>query len=764
MTDRTRLRCCFIFCAATALASVSWAADWPQWRGPSHSDITSESSGWPGGWPPKKLWSRNVGKGCTSPIIVEGKLYVMGWTPGGPRGGVDTLYCFNARTGRELWKQPYPCPRYGRFATGDEGEYGGPTSTPAFDKAAGLLFTLSTDGDLRCWDATQQGKPLWSKNLYDEYKVPRRPFVGGGLRDYGYTAAPLVRDDLVIAEAGAPEGTVMAFDKKTGQRRWASQYKGPAGHTGGLVPMKVAGKDCLAVLTTHDLVVMRLDNGHEGETVATTKWETHFICNIATPAAVDDRVVVTSCHSHKESKLFEAQLGSLRARWTSGRYACASSPVIYRDRVFVINDALQCLDLATGALKWRGGAFGHGSCLVTTADSKLIAFGARKLVLLDPLADGYSELSRLDGVASATCYPHVTLSDGVLACKDRDGNLVCFSVRSVPSPPDTTPPGLVWAAATAPTKAVLHFSEPVDEGSAEDPGNYAVSDGVKILAAALGENQDSVTLTASTLEEGATYTLTVSGIRDCAKPANTMAKAAQAAIRFVPTRRVAQGLVALYTFEEGKGAAVSDVSGVGKPLNLRLEDETAAKWVPGGLAIPSPAAIESAGPAAKIVEACRKSSEITVEAWIKPANASQGGPSRIVSLSQDPYKRDFTLGQDGASFDVRLRTTRTGENGMNPSLTSQGGVATELSHVVYTRDASGKATIRVNGAVQGSGTIPGDLSNWDEGFRLALANELTHDRPWLGELHLVAIYSRALTAPEVETNHRAGPEGKTPRE
>jgi len=79
--------------------------------------------------------------------------------------------------------------------------------------------------------------------------------------------------------------------------------------------------------------------------------------------------------------------------------------------------------------------------------------------------------------------------------------------------------------------------------------------------------------------------------------------------------------------------------------------------------------------------------------------------------------------------------------------------------VIYTRDAAGVATIYVDGTVQASGTVGGDLSNWNGGYRLALANELTGNRPWLGELHLVAVFDRALSAAEVSQNYNAGPEG-----
>jgi hypothetical protein len=82
-------------------------------------------------------------------------------------------------------------------------------------------------------------------------------------------------------------------------------------------------------------------------------------------------------------------------------------------------------------------------------------------------------------------------------------------------------------------------------------------------------------------------------------------------------------------------------------------------------------------------------------------------------------------------------------------------VSTRVSHVVYTREASGRATIYVNGIPRARRIVGGDLSNWSEGFRLALANEATGGRPWFGEFHLVAIYGRALSAREVRRNRAA---------
>ena len=356
----------------------------------------------------------------------------MGWSGkrGGNPTGTDTLWCFEASTGKQLWKQSYRCRYQGRVRTGDTGGYGGPSSTPTFDKATGRLYTLSVDGDFRCWDTRRRGRLLWARNFYDVYKVRRRPNSGEGVRDYGFTSAPLLSGGDVIVEVGAGAGTLMAFDKTTGKRRWASAWKRPAGHTSGPVHITVNNVPCIVTLTLFDLLVARIDKGHEGRTVATVPWRTEYACNVATPAAVGNRIAVTSGYNHKHTALFEITLSGARRRWVSKSYALMSSPTIWRDRVFVIDRRLKCVGLADGRERWSGGDFGHGSCLVT-GDGKLLVFGKGSLSLVEaaPKTRRYRELARVKRLVRGTCYPHVALSDGIIACKDRDGNLVCLSVR-----------------------------------------------------------------------------------------------------------------------------------------------------------------------------------------------------------------------------------------------------------------------------------------------------------------------------------------------
>ncbi len=220
--------------------------------------------------------------------------------------------------------------------------------------------------------------------------------------------------------------------------------------------------------------------------------------------------------------------------------------------------------------------------------------------------------------------------------------------------------------------------------------------------------------------------------------------------------RVTQDIVVLYTFEEGSSTTVQDVSGNGVPLNLTIENPAMTQWQPGFLDITGNTIVASSGAATKVHDACKASDEISVEAWVTPANTTQGGPSRIFTFSEDPYVRNFTLGQEGNRYHMRLRTTATDANGEPATTSSTGSLTTSLTHVLYTRAKDGTARIYLNGSIRGSRTVSGTFSPWVNTQKLGLANEHTLNRTWLGELHLAAVYSRALTQAEASQNFAAG--------
>ncbi|MFT5464943.1 MAG: hypothetical protein ACI8UO_000029 [Verrucomicrobiales bacterium] len=218
--------------------------------------------------------------------------------------------------------------------------------------------------------------------------------------------------------------------------------------------------------------------------------------------------------------------------------------------------------------------------------------------------------------------------------------------------------------------------------------------------------------------------------------------------------RVQEGLIALYDFKSESGNVVEDRSGAGDPLNLKIADQKAVRRTAGTLEIHEPTIIQSDGPATKIIESIRGSGQLTIEAWVKPAIANQGGPARIVTLSKHSTERNFTLGQDEGRADARLRSSRTDPNGL-PSL-NVGELRDQLTHLVYTRETGGRGRLYVNGKQVGERNVEGDFGNWNDGFKLGLANEFTRDRPWEGTYFLVAIYARELEPDEVALHFKLG--------
>ena len=98
--------------------------------------------------------------------------------------------------------------------------------------------------------------------------------------------------------------------------------------------------------------------------------------------------------------------------------------------------------------------------------------------------------------------------------------------------------------------------------------------------------------------------------------------------------RSTEGLLALYDFSLVKGGSVKDRSGVGQPLDLRIENLRNVRRAEGSLEVRGQTLIRSDKPATKIIEAVRRTGEFTVEAWLRTGRLNQDGPARIVTISR----------------------------------------------------------------------------------------------------------------------------------
>jgi hypothetical protein len=216
--------------------------------------------------------------------------------------------------------------------------------------------------------------------------------------------------------------------------------------------------------------------------------------------------------------------------------------------------------------------------------------------------------------------------------------------------------------------------------------------------------------------------------------------------------RVTTDLQVRYDFNEGSGSTVNDTSGVGAPYNLSISAPGAVSWLPGALSVNSAVVISSLSAATKVINAARATNAVTVEAWVAADNLTQTGPARIVSINKNSSQANIVFGQSGNRYETQTSTaagTRTQQTPVNSASLS-------LKHVVYTRNSSGLTVTYIDGVPVISQTATGALSNWDTSFRLALANAIGAGKPWVGDLHLVAIYGQSLTANQVRQNFLAG--------
>jgi len=207
----------------------------------------------------------------------------------------------------------------------------------------------------------------------------------------------------------------------------------------------------------------------------------------------------------------------------------------------------------------------------------------------------------------------------------------------------------------------------------------------------------------------------------------------------------------LYRFEldPDRPDTVADESGFEPRIDLAIQSPEQVRWGADGLEILRPTTISSRAVPDRLLTSIAEADAFTLEVWLRPSQPNQTGPARIVSFSGGSSVRNFTLGQDGGRYSVRLRSTGTNTNGMPDLAGEPDSLSTWLTHVAFVRHPGGRTELFVNGLLQNEGVAAGRLDNWDASFPLLLGNEASGDRPWLGTLRRLAIYPRALPSDEV---------------
>jgi outer membrane protein assembly factor BamB len=396
--------------ALTSARDALVADDWPQWRGPQRNGQSAERdvlAAWPEGMPTKIIWRAQVGKGHSSVAVIGKRAYTIGWN-----GTHETVWCFDALTGGEIWRKSYPSTTIFQWP--------GPRATPTVKDR--VVFTLGQHGQLRAWNAAD-GELHWKHDLATSYQPDK---------DYGFPWSPLIEGDLLLLGAGSRG---LAVSIKGGTPVWGADEK--PGACASPVPFMHMGKQGVALVTMNEnrdaasLVGLDVRTGTPLWQYGPWPEKWGAICNDLLVA--DDSVFVTSAEQHLRGARLRIAGKTLEPVWESPKAASyTGNAVLVDDHLYLVTKAgiLSCLDWATGKVRWTQRGFGTYGALIA-ADGKLFVTasdtGELAVVKSDPAR--YHELRRMQPFeGNGETFTAPTLAHGRLYCRTYAGDVVCLQI------------------------------------------------------------------------------------------------------------------------------------------------------------------------------------------------------------------------------------------------------------------------------------------------------------------------------------------------
>ncbi|MCI0703614.1 MAG: PQQ-like beta-propeller repeat protein [Planctomycetia bacterium] len=329
------------------LALSAAGGDWPQFRGPTVSGISTEK-GLPTKWSAKDglAWKTEMpGAGTSSPVFIGDRIFITCYSgynvPGQPRGQQSDLrrhlLALDRKTGKIVWNKAVEAKLPEQETIRDSHGYA--SSTPAVDSER--VYCFFGKSGVVAFDHT--GKQLWQAD------------VGERINGWGSASSPVLYGDLVIVNASVESDSLFAFDKKTGKEKWRAKGIRESWNTPVVVKNK-DGKDELIVAIQGKILAFNPTTGTALWNCATDiRWYMvpSIVAHDGIVYAIGGRSGVAALAVRTGGK---GDVTKTHRVWTGNKGSNVSSPVFHDKHLYFMNDnsgTAFCLEAATGKVVYE---------------------------------------------------------------------------------------------------------------------------------------------------------------------------------------------------------------------------------------------------------------------------------------------------------------------------------------------------------------------------------------------------------------------------
>ena len=163
--------------------------------------------------------------------------------------------------------------------------------------------------------------------------------------------------------------------------------------------------------------------------------------------------------------------------------------------------------------------------------------------------------------------------------------------------------------------------------------------------------------------------------------------------------------------------------------------------------------METEGVDKDLLEACRKTNRLSIEALITPANFNRDNLRRIITFSSDANSWNFRLDQQREELIFFLKTSEKDSAGSKATI-RLGGLHQGIPNHIFVTYAPGRLRFYLNGRrFVPKAEITGDFRNWTL-HHLQFGDEIGGGYDWSGKLEGIAIYNRDFTHEDVIFRYR----------